>query len=55
MPEFDSIDAARQIFNFHLKPTSPAIDTGVPISVSIDLDGKTRGTLNLPDLGCYEQ
>ena len=55
LPEFDSIDAGRQVFNFHLKPTSPAINKGVPAGVSIDLDGKTRGTLNLPDLGCYEQ
>ncbi len=55
LPQFDSIDAGRQIFNFHLKPTSPAIDTGFGIDVNTDLDGKTRGTLNLPDLGCYEQ
>jgi hypothetical protein len=54
-PQFDSIDAGRRIFNFHLQPASPAIDTGIVTGVSIDLDGKTRGTLNLPDLGCYEQ
>lgn len=55
LPQFDSIDASKKIFNFHLKPSSPAIDKGVPTDVTIDLDGKTRGTLNLPDLGCYEQ
>ncbi len=55
LPQFDSIDAGRQIFNFHLQLTSPAVDTAVPLGVNIDLDGKTRGTLNLPDLGCYEQ
>ncbi len=55
LPTFDSIDAGRQIFNFHLKPTSPAIDKGIPTGIAIDLDGKKRGTLNLPDLGCYEQ
>lgn len=55
LPQFDSIDAGRQIFNFHLKSGSPAIDAGIATGVSIDLDGKTRGTLNLSDLGCYEQ
>lgn len=55
LPDFDSIDAGKHIFDFHLKPTSPAIDKGVPTGISIDLDGKNRGTLNLPDLGCYEQ
>lgn len=54
-PLFDSIDAGRQIFDFHLAPSSPANDTAVPTGVTIDLDGKSRGTLNLPDLGCYEQ
>ena len=55
LPQFDSIDAGRRIFNFHLQPTSPAVNAGVEIGVNIDLDGKMRGTLNLPDLGCYEQ
>lgn len=54
-PQFDSIDAGRRIFNFHLKASSPAIDKGIPSGVTVDLDGKNRGTLNLPDLGCYEQ
>lgn len=54
-PQFDSIDAGRQIFNFHLKTTSPAIDKGTLTGITTDLDGKSRGTLNLPDLGCYEQ
>lgn len=55
LPQFDSIDVGKRTFNFHLKSTSPAIDKGVPTGITIDLDGKTRGTLNLPDLGCYEQ
>lgn len=55
LPGFDSIDAGRRIFNFHLKPTSQAIDKGITTGVTVDLDGKRRGTLNLPDLGCYEQ
>jgi len=54
-PQFDSIDAGRRNFNFHLKATSPAIDKGIVTGILIDLDGKPRGTLNLPDLGCYEQ
>jgi hypothetical protein len=55
LPQFDSIDAGKNIFDFHLKPTSPAIDKGVPAGVSIDLDGKTRAATNIPDLGCYEE
>ena len=54
-PQFDTIDGGRRIFDFHLKPTSPAIDRGVATGVNIDLDGRPRGTSNLPDLGCYEQ
>lgn len=55
LPEFDSIDGGRRLFDFHLKPTSPAVNSGTLTGVSIDLDGKPRGTANLPDLGCYEQ
>jgi hypothetical protein len=54
LPQFDSIDAGRRTFNFHLRPTSSAIDKGIATGVSVDLDGKPRGTLNI-DLGCYEQ
>lgn len=54
-PQFNSIDAGRRVFNFHLKPTSPGVDKGTFTGVAIDLDGKARATLNLPDLGCYEQ
>lgn len=54
LPEFDSIDAGKRNFNFHLKPTSPAIHAGIPTGVTIDLDGKIR-ELSKPDLGCYEQ
>lgn len=53
-PDFDTIDAGKRYFNFHLKPNSPAVKAGVPTSISIDLDGKRRGALQ-PDLGCYEQ
>lgn len=54
LPEFDSIDAGRRIFDFHLKPTSQAIKKGITTGVTIDLDGKPRGTIT-PDLGCYQQ
>lgn len=51
-PAFDSINANRNYFDFHIgnKP-SPAIGTGVTAGVSTDLDGRERvGTV---DLGCY--
>ena len=55
-PMFDSINAGRRIFDFHLKLTSPAINKGVVSGVNIDLDGKARGgAAGLPDMGCYEQ
>jgi hypothetical protein len=53
MPEFESIDPSRQIFNFHLKETSPAIGRGLEIGVQVDLDG-IRRTLGTPDIGCYQ-
>lgn len=53
-PQFDSIDAFKRYFNFHLKPTSPAVNAGINIGVTSDLDGKPRNS-GLPDLGCYEQ
>ncbi len=52
LPQFDSIDAGRKYFDFHLKPTSPLIDAGVPAGITIDLDGKTRDAK--PDIGCFE-
>lgn len=53
-PEFDSINAARQFYNFRLKDISPAINKGANTSVVIDLDGNVR-PVNLPDLGCFEK
>jgi len=53
-PEFDSINTARQFYNFRLKDISPAINKGANTSVVIDLDGNTR-PVNLPDLGCFEK
>ena len=53
-PEFDSVDAENKIYDFHLKQTSPARTSGVPTSVSLDLDGNPRPALN-PDLGAYQK
>jgi hypothetical protein len=53
-PQFDSIDASRRYYNFHLQPTSPAVNKGTNASVTIDLDGKPR-PVGLPDLGCFER
>ena len=53
-PEFDSINTARQFYNFRLKEISPAINKGANTFVVIDLDGNAR-PVNLPDLGCFEK
>jgi hypothetical protein len=52
-PEFDSIDAGRRYFEFRLKTSSPAVNSGANTGTLIDLDGKTR--TGVPDLGCYEK
>ena len=38
--------------DFHLQPTSPAVNAGVLVDVFNDLDGRVRDAQ--PDLGCYE-
>ncbi|HMH21082.1 MAG TPA: choice-of-anchor Q domain-containing protein, partial [Puia sp.] len=53
-PLFDSVNTFRRIYDFHLKPGSPAIDKGAASAVNKDLDGKTR-PVGAPDLGCYEK
>lgn len=55
-PDFVNIDASRQEFNFHLKPTSPAVNAGTSVGVVIDLDGLPRPDTasSKPDIGCYE-
>jgi len=53
-PQFDSVDVQRRFFNFHLKPTSPAINKGLPTALAVDLDGNARA-VGLPDMGAYEK
>jgi hypothetical protein len=53
-PLFDSINASRNYYDFHLKAGSPAIDKGAPTTLSTDLDGNLRPA-GPPDLGCYEK
>ncbi len=56
LPDFENIDVAKGIYNFHLKDTSPAVDAGDSASpILIDLDGKPRPQRNGPDIGCYER
>lgn len=52
-PQFENIDIQKRLFNFRLKPTSPAVNAGAVTGVSFDLDGKAR--TNPPDLGAYEK
>jgi len=53
-PQFDSVNTARRLFDFHLKASSPALNKGLPGAVNLDLDGLPR-PVGLPDLGCYER
>lgn len=52
-PQFDSINISKNIFDFHLKSSSPAIEAGSASSpFPVDLDGKSYALP--PDLGCYQ-
>jgi hypothetical protein len=53
-PQFDSVNTAQKIYDFHLKDGSPAIDKGTNTSVNMDLDGNSR-PVRSPDLGAYEK
>ncbi|HUQ96128.1 MAG TPA: hypothetical protein VM010_00580 [Chitinophagaceae bacterium] len=53
-PEFDSLDAETNFYDFHLKENAPGRNSGVPSTVSLDLDGRPRPALN-PDLGVYQK
>jgi Periplasmic copper-binding protein (NosD) len=53
-PEFETIDAEKNIFDFRLKESSPALNKGTASNVLKDLDGKPR-PVEVADLGCYER
>jgi hypothetical protein len=52
-PLFDSVNTARNYYNFHLQQNSPARNAGINTSVTLDIDGNARSVVK-PDLGCYE-
>lgn len=52
-PLFDSIDVAKQRYNFRLQSGSPALNKGLRLSYPFDLDNLPR-VVGLPDLGAYE-
>jgi hypothetical protein len=53
-PQFETIDATHNVFDFRLKEGSPAVNKGIASNVITDLDGKPR-TVGAPDLGSYER
>lgn len=53
-PRFDSINSARNYYDFRLQSSSPAINKGVNTAIVTDLDGNPRAVA-LPDLGCFEK
>lgn len=53
-PQFDSINASRQYYDFHLKTSSPALNTGLAGPLRVDLDGLPR-PVGRPDPGAYEK
>ncbi|MDP4150206.1 MAG: choice-of-anchor Q domain-containing protein [Bacteroidota bacterium] len=53
-PLFDSVNTSRNVYDFHLRTGSPAIDKGLATGLTLDLDGKPRPAGPAPDLGCYE-
>jgi hypothetical protein len=53
-PDFAVVDPEQKTYDFHLKETSPARNSGVASGVSLDLDGRPRPA-GAPDLGAYEE
>jgi hypothetical protein len=41
--------------DFHLKPTSPAIDAGINVDIKKDYDGNAIPQGSAPDIGAFEQ
>ena len=54
-PQFQTIDFSEKYYDFRLKPSSPAKDTGTSTSVILDLDAKPRTAGPKPDLGSFEK
>lgn len=54
VPQFDSLNAQKNYYDFRLKASSPAINKGTITGIPVDLDGKPR-PVGLPDLGCFEK
>ena len=40
--------------DYHLTAASPAVDAGIPLELTTDLDGKTIPSGKAPDMGAYE-
>jgi len=55
-PSFDSVDVARQFYNFRVtkNATAPGINKGVATVLIKDLDDNNRN-VGLPDIGAYEK
>lgn len=54
-PLFDSINTAKNYYNFRLRDGSPAIGAGTNSGITYDLDSKPRPIAVNPDLGCFEK
>lgn len=53
-PQFDSINVGDRYYDFRLKATSPAVDSGVDAGVTIDLAGNPR-PVGAVDRGAFER
>lgn len=54
-PQFESVDAETDIYNFHLKENSSALNKGANTSITLDVEGNPRPVGAGPDIGCYEK
>lgn len=53
-PVFDTINVSRRLFNWRLRETSPARNTGSNTGPATDLEGRPRPSGPAADLGAYE-